>query len=355
MDNPEEFAADELVSMDLLRLNVGLFASLGKGPVTVDELIIDSPVLNLEFTPDGRSNLEVVAANVEANREPANEKSAEIEPASKKQPKEPVRIAVRHLVIEGVSFNVRRADGSEYSATLPTIELHDVGGKEGKTPAGLGATVVLAMINEGLRQAVAHRLMDGVLFDGERILDFLADELELDGDQIEQLVPVIESMCQGLNSTIELWVDRGGVSLETLAEDFKPVVEEAEALVREILTEEQQANLQAILAEFDGGAVDAIRAALVDRLATALGLSPEQLEAAAPILARGIEEVGRLIGRTIQDPDRSRDDLVSGLEEIQARTRQELEAVLGAEQLAKLEQRHGEIREAILDALFPEE
>ena len=65
---------------------------------------------------------------------------------------------------------VCRGDGTFRSGTLPAIELTDVGGKKGKSPAGLGAVVVLAMAGEMLKQAVAHKLAEGFRFEAEKLL-----------------------------------------------------------------------------------------------------------------------------------------------------------------------------------------
>ena len=107
-------------------------------PLVLDELVISHPVVNLERNSQETSNLKDISENAEKNQDEADRKSAEEEPASEEKPGEPFRIIIRRLVIEGVTLNVRLADGTTRSGTLPSIELTDVGGDGGVTPGGLG-------------------------------------------------------------------------------------------------------------------------------------------------------------------------------------------------------------------------
>jgi hypothetical protein len=119
--NPAGYEAEYAFQMDLSRLNLGVFSLLlGVKTIILDELVIDSPVVNFERNAQGGSNLKEISDNVRENIDRADQKLVEEKPTTDKSPKEPIRIAVRKLVIKGVTFNARRVDGTTASGTQNT-------------------------------------------------------------------------------------------------------------------------------------------------------------------------------------------------------------------------------------------
>ena len=162
--NPAGYTTENAFKMDLIRLDVGLL-SLLKSPLTIEELIIDSPVVTLEVKNDGQSNLQELLDNINRNSEKADEGAAEEKPKeepgdeAKKEPapsKEPTRLAFGKLIIKGVTVNVIRESSKEkpVSVTIPPIELTNVGGEIGVTPAKLGVIVVGGIIESALENAL---------------------------------------------------------------------------------------------------------------------------------------------------------------------------------------------------------
>ena len=355
--NPEGYVTANAFKIDLLRLNIGLVASLVGPVIVLDELVIVSPVLTLELDEQGGSNLKDLADNVRRKLEQADSKSAQ----EQKKPddtangatRKPVRIAVRKLVIEGVTFNLRRSDGTLRSGTLPTIELSDVGGEEGKTPAGLGAVVIVSMVGEMLKQAVAHKLAEGIEFDAEKVLSFLDQRLNLSSEQRVEMRVVAKNISQGLNKAIEMWVTQGFVDIDSLSRDIEPFAEQARDALQDVLDSNQMQEFENFLANLDAEAIDAIRTELVGRLAETLGLNDEQIVQLRPILRQHLEQLGELLSRISSEPDRSIEGFKADYDVIRSGTREKLKDVLDGSQMKALTQRQDELREKIQQFMFP--
>lgn len=166
--NPAGYTTEDAFKMDLIRLDIGLL-SLLKSPIVIEELIIDSPVVTLEVKKDGKSNLQELLDNINRNSEKGDEEDAEEKPKeepedeAKKEPapaKEPTRMAFGKLIIKGVTVNVIQESSEEkpVSVTIPPIELTDVGGEIGVTPAKLGVIVVGGIIESALENALKEAL-----------------------------------------------------------------------------------------------------------------------------------------------------------------------------------------------------
>jgi hypothetical protein len=155
IDNPDGYAAANAFDMSLLRLDIDL-TSLGKQPLVLDELIIDSAVVNMEINQQGRSNLKEILDNVSKNGQQADAK-AETGDSGK-----PMRIAIRKLRIEGVTFTESNPleQGEPRSGTLPTIEKANVGGSDGETPAGIGKLIIGELGGQIIKQAAKKKMTD---------------------------------------------------------------------------------------------------------------------------------------------------------------------------------------------------
>ena len=58
--NPAGYQAEHAFDMDLIRVNLNLLSIFSR-PLTLDELIIDSPVVNLELKGRGASNFKEIS------------------------------------------------------------------------------------------------------------------------------------------------------------------------------------------------------------------------------------------------------------------------------------------------------
>jgi hypothetical protein len=355
--NPDGYVATNAFEMDQLRMNLGILTSLTGEPLVLDELVIYYPVVNLEKNPQEGSNLKDISENTENNMAEADRKSAAEEPASEETPGAPFRIVIRRLVIEGVTLNVRRADGTTHTGTLPGIELTDVGGDEGVTPGGLGLVVIGAMAGEMLKQVVARELIEGAgnirdALSAENILAALGDRLKLTPEQREKVRPVVESVSEALAATIDVWVAQGFVDSESLAEQLAPLVEDVKAKFAHALKSEQMQTLQGALARLEDDAVEVIRFAVIERVSERLGVTPGQAGQLRPMLRENLVELSELLSRFAAESGRSFEEFKVAYDELQETLRARLRNVLDADQLKALDALRDELVERIRNASF---
>ncbi len=358
--NPGGYTADYAWQMDLLRVNVGVLSLLAGPPLVLDEVVIDSPIVNFERDPQGGSNWKRIADNVKANREQADRKSAEEQPMADESPDQPLRIAVRRLRIEGVTINITRVDGTTLSGTLPTIELTDIGGAEGTTPAGLGKVVVLAMARETFKQFAAPRLREALAgaeidvetLDTEKILAALEQKLDLSDEQLARVRPVLEQQSEHLRDAMDEAQAQGFLDLESLPKQFAAAAEQTRAKLNEVLTAEQMEALTTVFEELRHTTIEDIRDALVDRLTRFLALNQEQIERLRPVFRDEIQKRSELLGRLTNAPDFSFEEFRTELAALQEATRRRLTEALDPDQLRALEQRQQQLRNLIHEAYF---
>ncbi len=355
--NPEGYTAANAFEMQLLRVNLGLVASLGGDPLVLDELVIDSPVVNFEAGHDGRSNLKELSDNLERNRQRADEESAALETASEDEPGKPIRIAVRKLVIEGVTLNVRPVDGGERSGTLPSIELSDVGGDGGATPAGLGAVVLAAMAGEMLKQAVARELIEGAgniraALTAENLLAALGERLKMTPRQRDRAKPAVERIAAALRASVDAWVAQGFVDLDSLSAQLAPVVADVKMSLAEVLDAGQVQTLEGFLTRLGADASEVIRFALIERVAQRLDVTPEQLARLRPLLRENLVAVSALVRRFVNEPGASFEEFRSAYDDLSQKLRARLKQELDADQLRLLTMMHEELLSRIREVSF---
>jgi hypothetical protein len=355
--NPDGYVATNAFEMDQLRMNLGILSSLTGEPLVLDELVIYYPVVNLEKNPQEGSNLKDISENTENNMAEADRKSAAEEPASEETPGAPFRIVIRRLVIEGVTLNVRRADGTTHTGTLPGIELTDVGGDEGVTPGGLGLVVIGAMAGEMLKQVVARELIEGAgnirdALSAENILAALEGRLKLTPGQREKVRPVVESGSEALAATIDVWVEQGFVDRESLSEQMAPVLEKIKVQLADALDSEQVQSLQSSLARLEDDAGEVIRFAVIERVSERLGVTPGQAAQLRPMLRENLVELSELLSRFAAESGKSFEEFRVAYDALHETLRVRLSSVLDADQLKALDALRDELVERIRNASF---
>lgn len=134
--NPEGFPSVNAFEMDLLRVGLDI-NSITQSPIILNELIIDSPVINIDFDRSGSNNLKQISDNVNRHSEGADNKASEEETGS-----EPVKLTIRKLEITGVTFNSTNLLTGNTSGTLETISKTNIGGDSGATPGAIGKEII---------------------------------------------------------------------------------------------------------------------------------------------------------------------------------------------------------------------
>ena len=356
--NPEGYVATNAFEMERLRMNLGIFSTLAGDPLVLDELIISSPVVNLEKKSREISNLKEISENAEENMAEADRKSAAEEPASKEAPGEPFRIVVHRLVIEGVTLNVRLADGTTRSGTLPSIEMTDVGGDEGVTPGGLGLAVIGAMAGEMLRQAVARELIERSgrvreALSAENILEILTERLNLTPGQRERVRPVVESAAAALAATVDAWVKQGYIDRHTLSKEIEPPLGKIRVELEGALDSAQVRTLEKSLAGLKEDAFEVIRYAVIEMVSQRLGATPEQASQLRPLLRENLVEVSELLSRFAAGGIGSMEEFEQAYDDLRRGLRARVNSVLDPGQLEELDRLQEELSARVRKALLP--
>ena len=357
--NPEGYQTDYAFQMDVIRLNLKVLSLLSE-PLVVRELVIDSPIVNFESRESDVSNWSEIADHVRANQAPADRQTAEAKPTPGDSPKKPVLIVVKRLVIQGVTFNLRRADGTTASGTLPAIELTDVGGSDGKTPEGLGKVVFLTMAREIFKQVSAPSFQEGAdgvhpafeQLNAERIMAALEQKLTLSREQWNRVRPVIEQQSQNLRKAIDEARSQGFLELEFLRKRFAAATEQARVQLDEFLTREQVEKIESLLEELHQSTIEEIRNALVGVLTRFLKLSRDQIERVQPIFRDEIQKRSRLLSNLATAPDISFEDFMTDFEALQDETRQRVSEALDPAQIRALEKLQHQLRKLVQKAYF---
>jgi hypothetical protein len=158
--NPPGYKSPQAFKMDLIRLGIS-YDSIGKQPLVISELNIQNPVVELELKDDGSTNLQQLMNNMQQNGAKADQKAAEQQPDTGAVEKgEPARIAIKKLVIAGVTVKVQAIDEPVETVTLPDIVLNDVGRQTGLTPAEIGQLIVGEIINQSLAATIERKMTE---------------------------------------------------------------------------------------------------------------------------------------------------------------------------------------------------
>ena len=351
--NPEGYLAKYAMSCKRIYLNVGLVSTVSGEPVVVDRMVISYPVLNLEQKRQGGSNIGDIADNVEKNRIQADQKSAELEPASPETPAEPLRIRIAELVIEGVTLNVLRVDGSSVSAILPSIRLDGVGGEKGVTPAELGLVVAGAISGEMLKEMIARELLQRAgdikkALSAENLMAALKHTLKLSLETEAKIKPLAEELSLGLSNTIDLWVDQGYIDLSELNTQLSPVLDMFEKGVAQYLDSDQFAILESRLKEIRGNALEVVRHLAISQIGGYLNMSPDQLVQLRPVLHEHFVSISRVIKKLSEDPERSKEMLVDAYNDTADQLRTNLAPILSEKQMSRIDLWLDEVLEKIV-------
>ena len=342
--NPPGYTDEYAMTWDLVHLNIGIASSLAGEPLVLDRLVISYPVVNFERNERGGSNLRDIAESAERNQEPADQAAAEHDAAD-----EPVRLAIKELLIEGVTLNVRGQDSNPRSVILPRIALADVGGEQGVTPGRLGVIITGAMAGEMLKQVIARELIErgGDIRDAfsvDNILDGIDEELYLTAEQRERIRPVVEDLRDALLALIERWQDQGYVDRADVEETLAPILATLRTQLEPELNRAQRDRLEIQLSRLADDGVEIIRHLIVLQIATRLELTPEQVRELRPVLHEYLVQMSVLLDSAAQNPGWSAEYLLALFENHSDELRARLRERLSPEQLRIIMQIQEEIK-----------
>lgn len=175
--NPSGYQDKNAFQMDSIRLGLDL-GSLGGQPILINELTIQSPIIELEAKEDGSSNLQTLLDNIEKNSASADKKAAETQPeAGGTEKGEPVRLKFKTLSITGVTVNAMVPGREPETVVIPDIVMKDVGGETGITPAEVGQIILGDVIGNSLSAVLEKKLTEKVEEVSKGLLNDLKSKL----------------------------------------------------------------------------------------------------------------------------------------------------------------------------------
>lgn len=140
--NPQGFSDSPLMKTDVLRLIVNP-ASAIEPPVSVDEVLIQSPLVRYEVNAQGKGNINVLLNNLKSDQ-PSQPSTTEQESAPMDTPKmmaKRVAVTQTQLVLDLTALG-----GKVYEETLPDFVAENIGVPEGLPPQELGKEIAKAML-----------------------------------------------------------------------------------------------------------------------------------------------------------------------------------------------------------------
>ncbi len=160
--NPTGYQAQNAFEMDMIRLGIDI-GSLGKQPLVINELNIQSPKVELEAKKDGSINLQTLLDNINKNSAKVDEKATEEHPAQEGAgEKEPVKLSFKKLAITGATVNAVVPEQDPAQVVIPDMVKENVGGAEGLTPAQVGGVIIGDIVAQSLEAALEKKLTEKV-------------------------------------------------------------------------------------------------------------------------------------------------------------------------------------------------
>jgi hypothetical protein len=128
--NPQGFEAPHAFSLGEVSVGIDI-NSLNKSPIVINDVTIAAPEIFFEINADKKANLDVLSKNLAAGA-PAEQPEQKPEPAAK----EP-RLRIKKVTLSKAALEAKVVplNNKEYSLKLPTIEMKNLGGKNGAPPA----------------------------------------------------------------------------------------------------------------------------------------------------------------------------------------------------------------------------
>jgi uncharacterized protein involved in outer membrane biogenesis len=147
--NPGGFSTPKALNLGNIAIAVNTGA-IARDPVVIEKVMVSAPRITYEINKSGSANINEIKKNVEAF---IRKTAAAIEgrgPAGKEAGEEGKKLLIRSLVIEGgeVAVQVAALSGKPLSASLPRMELKNVGGKGGGSPSEIAGQVLKPLLNQ---------------------------------------------------------------------------------------------------------------------------------------------------------------------------------------------------------------
>lgn len=144
--NPKGFETSHAFLLGAVETQINI-KSLTKEPYIIDKVIIRKPQVFYEMNKDREGNLNKLYSNISA----ATASDSKDKPATKS--KEP-KLIIRHFQFAdaNVEATVVPLNNKKYTLKLPTIDMKDLGGQNGATPAEVAQQVLRTITERALAE-----------------------------------------------------------------------------------------------------------------------------------------------------------------------------------------------------------
>jgi len=151
--SPDGFEARTAFSLDDIAVDIDI-KSVRENPVVIDEIRVQSPVVNAEITKTGASNIDELRKRVQAYTSGTAGESG-------KSGKQTKRVRIERFVFEKgrVEVDASALGLEKRTIMLPEIRLDDVGGTNGAPPDEI-ARIILAAVAGKVTSEVAGSELD---------------------------------------------------------------------------------------------------------------------------------------------------------------------------------------------------
>lgn len=153
VESPSGFDARDAFSLDDITIDIDV-QSLREDPIVIDEIRIKAPIINVEITKTGGSNIEKIRENVKAYSAGSTGDGEESGGRTK-------RIRIKQFVFEKgrVTVDASAIGLEESTVVLPEIRLSDIGGTGGAPPDEI-ARIILATVAKKVSSEIAGSQLD---------------------------------------------------------------------------------------------------------------------------------------------------------------------------------------------------
>jgi hypothetical protein len=173
--NPKGFEARNAFSLGAISTQIDL-GSLTKGPITIDKVLVRKPQVFYEMNKDRQSNLNELYKNIAAST--GGSGGAKKPAAKSDQPK----LIIRHFQLAEATVEANVVPlNKKYTLKLPTIDLKDLGGKNGATPSEISQQVLDIITKRALdavKQAGIDQKVQALKSEAQKKLDTKKEEVE---------------------------------------------------------------------------------------------------------------------------------------------------------------------------------
>ena len=143
--NPKGFSDPHAFTLGKIQTQIDI-KTITQSPIVIKEIIVAAPQVFYEINADRQANFNILKDNINASL-PAKPAGKQTET---KATEEETKIIIKRLLIQGgkVQATIVPLEGKQLSTPLPRIELHNLGGKGGSTPAEIAKQVLKVVVDK---------------------------------------------------------------------------------------------------------------------------------------------------------------------------------------------------------------